>query len=424
MNGLITSVSRLAVWAGLALGALTATAGDEFFQPVPDRGANLPADRVYPEGRMLTYAGFSPFSVDDTKANKFTVTGPAYGKDIPGVLAAAAKAKMPVLYPLDVIYKGKVLTKEDLAANDIDWQAIAADLTRQVKAAAADKSIAWWYLTPEELRWWIPNEIKYLELAYKTIKAADPAKRPVWMYSPGHRNDTALSKEAPFQDIIGKGTYTNYSGQKNSRIWVRWSMEQEKNAIKLSRNPSAVPILVPEMFEEPKPEETAQIPAWVRHDVYLGMVSGAKGVVIFSLWPRNKFPSHPIYYKAYCQVARELNGDLGLGQVFLFGEPKNDVALKITEGPQTVSCKFKVKTVETFTYPTVALANLAYGSDRYLIAVNSANQPVSAVLSGLPKQGVTGVELFTRKALEPADGQLKLSFGPYQVIAIKLSAKN
>lgn len=325
---------------------------------------------------------------------------------------------MPVIHTLDVVYKGNVLKKEDLAATkEIDWNAITDDITRQIKEAAANKSIAWWYLTPEELRWWIPNEIKYLELAYKAIKAADPDKRPVWMYSPGHRNDEALAKEAAFMDIIGKGVYTNYAGQKNSRVWVRWSIEQEINAIRLADKKDAFPILVPEMFQEPAAEEKALIPLWVKHDVYLGLVSGAKGVVIFSLWARAKFPSHPVYYEAYCGVAEELNGTAGLGQVFLFGKSRNDIQMKITGGPATVSCKLKIKQIETFTYPAVAFANLAYGNKRYLIAVNSANSNLTAEFSGFPKTGIAAVNAFSGKTVEaPVNGILKLEFKPYEVI--------
>ena len=415
-----TTLTQLAVFCCMAVGS--SYAADSFFASGTDNGASLPGDKVYPAGRIFPYAGFSPKSVEETRQKKFTLAGPAYGKNIKIMMEQAAAAKMPVIYPLDVVYQNKILTKEDLAAENIDWNAITADITRQVKEAAKDKSIVWWYLTPEELRWWIPNEIKYFELAYNAIKAADPDNRPIWMYSPGHRNDQALSKEVPFQNIIGKGTYTNYSGQKDSRVWVRWSMEQECNAIRMAGNKNAIPILVPEMFQEPVPEANQQIPAWVRHDVYLGLVSGAKGVVIFSLWQRPKFPSHPIYYDAYCRVAEELNGTPGLGQIFLFGNPGNDIQMKITEGPLTVNCKFKVKTVETFTYPSVSFANLAYGGNRYLIAVNSANQNVTAEFAGFPKENIVAVNAFSGKTVaSPVNGSIKLSFAPYEVIGIKLS---
>ena len=417
---LATGLSVLTLFYGVAA---VLSAEDDFFTSGPDRGANLPVDKVYPAGRIFPYTGFSPKSVEATKQRKFTLAGPSYGKGQKTLKQQAAEAKMPVIHSLDIIYKGKVLKKEDLASKDIDWQAITDDITRQVKEAAPDKSIAWWYLTPEELRWWYPNEIKYLEVAYKAVKAADPEKRPVWMYSPGHRSDDALAKEAPFLDIVGKGTYTNYSGQKDSRVWVRWSIEQEINAIRMAKK-DAFPILVPEMFQEPAAEETALIPSWVRHDTYLGLVSGAKGVVIFSLWARQKFPSHPVYYEAYCGVAEELNGTAGLGQVFLFGNPKSDIKMKITAGPETVSSKFKIKKVETFTYPSVAFANLAYSNKRYLIAVNSANSNLTAEFTGFPKEKINSVNAFSGKpaGVAPADGTLKLEFKPYEVIGLVFSS--
>ena len=420
VKNLTIALSALTIFWGIAI---VSPGAEVFFSCGPDRGAGLPADKIYPDGRIFPYTGFSPRSVEDTRQRKFTLAGPAYGrKGIETLVKQAAEAKMPVIHSLDIIYKGNVLKKEDLAAKDIDWNAITDDITRQVKEAAADKSIAWWYLTPEELRWWLPNEIKYLELAYKAIKAADPDKRPVWMYSPCHRNDEALAKEAAFQDIIGKGTYTNYAGQKDSRVWVRWSIEQEINAIRLAAKKDAIPILVPEMFQEPLPEEKALIPAWVKHDVYLGLVSGARGVVIFSLWPRAKFPSHAVYYEAYCRIAEELNGANGLGQVFLFGEPRNDIQMKITGGPATVSCKLKIKKMETFTYPAVAFANLAYGGKRYLIAVNSSSSVLTAEFTGFPQEKIAAENVFSGKPAEaPVNGVLKLEFKPYEVTVIAFS---
>ena len=422
MNGKSTVITLSALMLFFCI-TMVSTAADGFFASGPDRGAALPADKVYPAGRIFPYTGFSPKSVEETKRRKFTLAGPAYGKGIEILMRQAAEVKMPVIFSLDINYKGKILKKEDLAEKAIDWNAITDDITRQVKTAAADKSIAWWYLTPEELRWWIPNEIKYLELAYKAIKAADPDKRPVWIYSPCHRNDEAMAKEARFQDIVGKGTYVNYAGQKDSRVWVRWSIEQEISAIRLANKKDAFPILVPEMFQEPAAEEKAMIPQWVRHDVYLGLVSGAKGIAVFSLWARPKFPSHPVYYETYCKVAEELNGAAGLGQVFLFGEPKNDIQMKITGGPATVNCKFKIKKVETFTYPAVAFANLAYGNKRYLVAVNSASSNLTAEFTGFPEAGIAAVSAFSGKAAEiPVNGILKLEFRPYEVIGLVFSS--
>jgi hypothetical protein len=399
------------------------SASDDFFLSGPDHGAGLPSNKVYPAGRIFPYSGFSPQSVADTRQRKFTLAGPAYAKGIRTLMQQSTEAKMPVIYTLNIIYKGNVLKKKgELTVKDIDWNAITDDITRQVKEASSDKSIAWWYLTPEELRWWIPNEIKYLELACKAIKAADPDKRPVWTYSPCHRNGEDMAKEAAFLDIIGKGTYPNYAGQKNSRVWVRWSIEQEVNAIRLAAKKDAFPILVPEMFKEPAPEEKVLIPLWVRHDVYLGLVSGAKGVVVYSLSARAKFPSHPVYYEAYSGIGAELNGTSGLGQVFLFGEPKNDIQMKITGGPATVVCKVKVKKEDTFTYPSLAFANLAYGNKRYLIAVNSAGYNLNVEFTGFPKDGITAVNTFAGKTVDPpTNGILKLEFKPYEVIGFVFS---
>jgi hypothetical protein len=184
-----------------------------------------------------------------------------------------------------------------------------------------------------------------------------------------------------------------------------------------------VPLLVPEMFQEPKPEEVALIPKWVRHDTYLGLVSGAKGVLIFSLWPRAKFPSHPVYLNAYCKVASEINGKPQLGQVFLFGEKRSDLKMNIVAGPKTASCEMRLRKVQTFTYPSITFANLAYKKARYLIAVNSLNQNVSAEFTGFPDKVKASNAFNGAKAVAPVKGKLKIAFKPYEVVALKIEDK-
>ena len=399
----------------------------DFFKNSPDKGLGLPADKLYPQGRIFAFSGYSPHPNDYKKllASGFTALGPVYGK-FDEFLKTCEKLKVKCLYQVHPYVDGKKINKKDHLYKDEykpDWNAIMSSIKGIVKKHAANPDIAWWTLTPEELRYWQKNEYTYLQKAVKAIHESDPLKRPVYMYSPGHRNGKALSNVAKYLDIIGKGCYPNYSSQKNSRIWVRWTMEQELEAIRIAGRKDIVPILLPEMFQEPKPEEVKLIPAWVRHDTYLGLVSGAKGVLIYSLWPRKKFPSHPIYLNAFCKVASEINGKAGLGQVFLFGQAKNDLKLKISSGPATAVCKVRSRKTQTFTYPSISFANIAYKKERYLVAVNSTEQNVKAEFSGFPAR-VAAFNVFNGKAAaEPVSGKLKLEFKPYQVIALKFRGR-
>ena len=69
-------------------------------------------------------------------------------------------------------------------------------------------------------------------------------------------------------------------GRKRDRALVRWSVEQEIEALKAAGRTDAIPLVMPELCRDPEPNEDTEIRAWVRHDVYLGLASGAKGVLI------------------------------------------------------------------------------------------------------------------------------------------------
>jgi hypothetical protein len=410
----------------LVLSSLSVVSGN-FFQNALDKGARLPDDKLYPQGRIFPYTGFSPHKRDleQIKKSGFTALGPVYGR-YEEFLATCKEVKMPCIYGITVILPdGKKLKKDSHLSNSKwtpDWQYITDYIKKIVKKHASDPNVAWWYIAPEEIRYWRKNELEYLKRACAAIHEADPMKRPVWMYSPGHRNDKAMAKVAKYLDVLGKGCYTGYSKQKDSRIWVKWTIDNQLGALKLVGDKKKISILVPEMFWEPKAEDKKKIRDWIRHDVYLGLMSGAKGVFIFSLWPRRNFPSHKIWLNAYCEVASELTQKQNLGQVFLFGTPKKDLKMKVLSGPETASCDVRIRKMHKFTYSSVNFTNIALKDKRYLLAANSANEPVTVQFSGFP--GVTAVDAFTGKAVSgPEDGKLKLIFKPLEVKGFIFSKK-
>jgi len=179
-------------------------------------------------------------------------------------------------------------------------------------------------------------------------------------------------------------------------VWVRWTIEQELQAI-APANPAAIPIAVPEMFEQPPEELLEMIPRWVRHDVYLSLISGAKGIVVFSRSERPDFSAHGAYAAAYEAIAHELNGPLHLGSVFLFGERRDDLRGHVLRGPSHVATAHE----EPVEYPSVAVLDVAYGPDRYLFLANSSNEPVRVAVQGLPHTTITAENLF-----DPGDKQL------------------
>jgi hypothetical protein len=271
-----------------------------------------------------------------------------------------------------------------------------------------------------------------MKAASEAIRAADPLKRPIWMYDPNHRDAKALVQTGANLDLIGKGCYVSYAGYQDRRVWVRWGMEQETEAIRQLRG-RRTPLLLAELIKDPDPMFLSQIPAWVRHDIYCGLIHGAKGVVIFSLFKRTGVrQSYDIWYEAYATAARQLTGERKLGEVFLFGEPRRDLTVKQLSGPATVTLADKTKTTEakslserekagmSLKYPAVSWRELARSTSRYLFVCNSSPEPARVAVSGFPKASAieeadtgTTVETAKKPTIEfelPAWGVRALKF--------------
>ncbi len=324
-------------------------------------------EAVFPIGG---YAG----DIESYRNTAFSLLGPVY-RHQERQLQLAEELNLPCVYRIGVAvdFHGK----HGPPVKTLNREKIRAEIEAQVKAVADNPYIKIWYLTPEELRYWRKAELEYLQLASETIRATDPLKRPVWMYEPGHRTRMALEKTLPCQQIAGKGLYTNYSGRKNERIWVRWTLGQQQAAIH-AVNPEAVPYAIPEMFQEPLPEEQEMIPVWVRHDAYAAMVSDVKGMIIFSFSRRKGFKSRSRYLQEYARFANEMNGPLKLGSVFLKGKPLPAPSFEVIEGePETQLTGGSSGPKETITLPSVACKAYEWRNYVYLFVVNSSPAPVT-----------------------------------------------
>ncbi len=414
---------------------------DEFFKPGPEIPAALSDEFLYPRGSRFPLSFFSVGGGTEQKVNdllpeeevqkefahyktlKIPVFGPQYELNERS-LADAEKHDLQVVYTVGLPMNFHDRSGEGKGTLELSPEEITQQVSEQVSELAKNKRVALWYLRPEELRPWRKKEMAYLKAASEAVRASDPLKRPLWIYDPAHATAKRLAAIAPWVDYIGKGMYPNYASKKDSRIWCRWSMEQEVEAIRLAGS-SAIPIAVAEMFRQPTDEDLPKIPAWVRHDVYLSLVSGAKGVMVFSTRRRPNFPARQAYYDAYAKVAGELLGSSDLGKLFLFGEVRKDVVVDVTDGPEELELLYPSGGVkEPLRYPSISFADLALGKDRYLVLVNSADAPVETSVGGMPYNAVRVESVLDASApFDVGEGEFELHFEPYEVKILLLKRR-
>ncbi|MCB1278490.1 hypothetical protein [Prosthecobacter sp.] len=404
-----------------------------FFVPPAPPPEALPADKVFPSGRVFPFIGFSG-NAKWQRENGYTVHGPVYGDEARQMeaLAEAKAAGLPFIFKVGL--EMNFLGKNGSQPVQMKPDAVREAISKQAAAAMTDPAVCWWYVTPEELRYWIPSEMDYLEAAKKAL-SADPQQRPMWMYEPNDRDANALALTGKHQDIVGKGFYANLAGFKDDRVWIRWSAEQETAALKKLGRKNGLALVMPELIVDPEPADEPLIPIWARHDVYAGLINGCKGVVVYSLFKRPEVAkTHEAWMTAYSTVAKELTGSKALGQVFLFGEPRKSLVLTQTAGPPAVelllgkargleaadiSAKDRRKLTEKF--PAFSSAELAYGTSRYLFLTNDTASTLVIEVKGFPK-GCEITSVFDESSQDSSTGILMLKLDKWGAAGLRFSA--
>lgn len=236
----------------------------------------------------------------------------------------------------------------------------------------------------------------------------------------------------PHVDVVGKGCYVNSVGRKRDRAWVGWSIEQEVEAISAAGRPDAIPIVMPELCQDPEPGEEKEIRAWVRHDVYLGLAKGAKGLCLWSLFRRRDVAkTWPLWYDAYAECGRELNGARGLAQVFLFGrEPDAKLDVRLVKGAATAAVTLGGQAEADTTseqeqrereqkMPSWCARAFVHEGEHFLFLINSANDAASFDVAGWPA-GARAENAFDGTPIELQSPQ-RLDLPAYGVAALRFS---
>ncbi|MCP4922267.1 MAG: hypothetical protein GY913_35645 [Proteobacteria bacterium] len=333
----------------------------------------LDADAVYPAGGVDQTGRFPVvlYSVSEAQLSQGGALGGNLvqiydrGESYADYARAASEEGLPVLGNLGSYY----VDDADPQANSVE-----SEVRADIEALAGE---AGWWSYPEELRFWRDNEVTELSNLYDWTRDASP--KPTFMYQANHYTADALAESVPYLDVVGKGSYVGYAGQ--PRAWVRHQLESTVEGIELAGRTvgpdwqagERTPVLIAGLFPE-NPETAADL----HHDVWSGVVSGARGVALFSYAYAYQVDSLD-GLDGFVQAVAELES--GIGDAVLYGDAV-EVSFDILAGA-TDTVEFTPYGLEPMTYACLNVAGWDHAGVRTVVAVSSCDEPLSASISGL-----------------------------------------
>ncbi len=428
--------------AASTTGALTPDA-NLFFEITADASANLDPEGIYPYGQQIGFGLYSIVGQNDADPSKsniervaeegFTLAGPYYNPDWEGFQfvyeAAAEGLKFTYQLRQHPSLTGIGFDGRPAAIALLSDQEIADYVRQQVEAViddpVANATVARWSLLPEELRYWIEDEIRYLRVASETIRQVElergQEQRPLWMYEANNRTTEQLIITGEFQDITTKGSYLTTRDDRGPQRagWATWSFDQIINAAtQLGNTPQAVLQLFEDFTDPLTGTNPTEIERVIRHDTYLALVKGIESLNVFSGFEnRPNLTTQNEQFEAYGSVANDLTGELNLQEAFLFGEDRDDLTIAVENGDSTFT--YVHDDGSTFEFPTLNYLNTAVGDERYLILVNSTESTMEVSIAGLPGEYVVE-NLFTGTTTTETAQTMSVTLDKLGVVALKL----
>ena len=298
------------------------------------------------------------------------------------------------------------------------------EAAKTIAALAKSDRVAWWDF-PEERRYWRVGEMRLIINYAKWTRKYDPKKRPNYMYIPGHYDAEAVRRYVPYLDIVPASIYTKYMNLPHA--WVRWRMETTLQGIKLARakigsnylKGEKTPVAVLELFHDE--EDPLMTPQGAYHDFWQSIVSGAKGILIFSYWHKRDHQTLEKSWQMYNEAAARISGSEQLGSMILYGKEIDSIRFQILAGPKRTNQFAFYDMMKPISFPSLDLLAKAWNGNIYIIAVNSAEKAISARLIGLPKTTTQATVLFENQTVPALDGVLNANFEPLGVHIFKLA---
>jgi hypothetical protein len=288
-----------------------------------------------------------------------------------------------------------------------------AQYAADIRALAESDAVGWWDF-PEERRYWVPAEMQLVENLAAWTRQHDPARRPRYMYIPGHYRASDIAHYVPYLDVVPASVYPAFNDQPHA--WTRWRIEETVTAIAeagatigadyLAGEKTVVAVL--ELFDSgtgraPSPEGTY-------HDFWLSVACGARGVLVSSYAYHAGSPALAATWARLQEAAAQLSGAEGVGSAFLFGDEVHGIAARILSGaPRTESFVPTPHGSTAIDLPSVKVAARRHQDDLYLIVVNSAESAISARITGLPAHLDQAAYPFEDRTAPISEGRLDLS---------------
>ncbi len=395
-------------WVDVVMVATPPVDADAFFESTPSRASTLDPQGIYPQGQQIAFGLYAVQGLNDfdsTKTNMqrvmeegFTMAGPYYHRDWQGLefVHQAAEHNLKFTYQLrpHPSLDGLPLSSRRDAIATLSDADIAAVVREQVEAViddpVANATVARWAITPEEIRHWVDQDLRYLEIAVDTLRQVETergvAPRPVWNYQSGIRTAEQLIITNARLDVVAKGTYLTTLHDRGPQRSGRaiWSYDQVvEAAMHLDATPQNIFQLFEDFTDPLTGTNATEIRRVIRNDVYLALVRGIESLNVFSMFEnRPSLTTHNEQFEAYGSVARDLTGELGLQEAFLFGERKDDLDIRPTNFDDTFT--YTHTDGSTFEYNTLQAANIALGTNRYVVLVNTTESTMNVAIEGLP----------------------------------------
>lgn len=314
-------------------------------------------EQVIPFGFYSVGAGVDGMSVErctsllnEMAQSGVTFLGPYYpGKDMhvrDDCSHAAAKLGMSIVHYFAIYKEGSTpLLHGDIIKNVLSIGVIKKQIRDDIKRISSDKllrkSVAWWGIYPEELRFWKKEETHYMSEYIGAIRSAEHEfrmdARPIMMYEPTHRKADDLIKMGKYLNIQAMGLYTDglFDEKRIEKItkggYELWSA---------SKKQSVVPIAVLNLDRDfPSTMSVDKVDRIIRNNVFLSLISGARGCLIWSWFARKGLTKHDrdIQVRSYLKVANEINKNKLISSVLRHGE-KIEKDCPLSSVDTVVSC--------------------------------------------------------------------------------------